>query len=348
MQIIPNAELCDFHTFSIQQTCKSLIIADSVEDIIQIYQNEAWAMLPKLVIGKGSNLLFTSPFNGIVIVNNLRGKSIHESESHWHLHISAGEDWPTLVGWTTDNGYFGLENLAQIPGCCGSAPIQNIGAYGVELSEVCEYVDILCLETYTTKRLTNDECQFGYRDSIFKRSLFGRAIIIAIGLILKKKWQANLSYGPLQTLDSKQTSAKEVFNKVTEIRAQKLPDPSKLGNAGSFFKNPIIQKAHFLELQKRFPDIIGYPHSEGVKIAAGWLIEHSGLKGCHVGGAQVHPQQALVLINRNCATSQDIIELAHKVQATVFSNYQIQLEHEVRFIGSSGETDLQSILEQKS
>ncbi len=348
MQILPNAELCDFHTFSIQQTCKSLIIADSIEDIIQIYQNETWSMLPKLVIGKGSNLLFTSPFNGVVIVNNLHGKSIHESETHWHLHISAGEDWPTLVRWTTDNGYFGLENLAQIPGCCGSAPIQNIGAYGVELSDVCQYVDILCLDTYTTKRLTKDECQFGYRDSIFKHSLFGRAIIIAVGLILKKKWQANLSYGPLQALDSTQVSAKEVFDTVTEIRAQKLPDPSKVGNAGSFFKNPIIPKVHFLELQQRFPNIVGYPHSKGVKVAAGWLIEHSGLKGYQIGGAQVHPHQSLVLINRDHATSQDIINLASKVQATVFSNYQIQLEHEVRFIGTNGETDLQSILEQKS
>lgn len=345
MQILTDADLSPFHTFSIAQTCSYLVEVQSIEDIKAVYMKSGWVQLPKLILGKGSNVLFTEKYQGVVVVNNLLGKSVRETEYHWHLHIAGGEDWPSLVEWSVKQGYLGLENLALIPGCCGSAPIQNIGAYGIELKDVCEYVDVLCLETFKTKRLTPEECQFGYRDSIFKHQLFQKVMIVAIGLKLAKRWQPNIDYGPLQSLKHDDLTAKQVFDRVCQVRMEKLPDPAKLGNAGSFFKNPIISQAQFDELHQQFPDMPAYPSANGVKVAAGWLIDQCQLKGVQVGGAQVHPNQALVLVNRGKATAHDVVNLAAQVRQTVLDKYQIELEHEVRFMGTHGETNLQTILE---
>ncbi|MCG9679268.1 UDP-N-acetylmuramate dehydrogenase [Vibrio sp. Isolate24] len=345
MQILANADLSRFHTFSISQTCSYLVEVTNVEEIQQAYQKREWLDLPKLILGKGSNVLFTQPYQGVVVVNNLLGKSITESDTHWHLHIAGGEDWPSLVKWSVEQGYYGLENLALIPGCAGSAPIQNIGAYGVELKDVCEYVDVLCLETFHTKRLSTEECRFGYRDSIFKHTLFQKVMVVAIGLKLPKQWSANIEYGPLQSLQSEPLNAQLVFERVCQIRTEKLPDPTKLGNAGSFFKNPVISNQQFENLSKQFPNIAAYPTQGGVKVAAGWLIDQCQLKGHQIGGAQVHPKQALVLVNKDNATAKDVVKLAATVRQTVFEKYQITLEHEVRFIGSQAETNLEEILE---
>ncbi|MCY9844258.1 UDP-N-acetylmuramate dehydrogenase [Vibrio caribbeanicus] len=345
MQIFAQADLCRSHTFSISQTCSYLVEVTTIDEIKYVYQKREWLKLPKLILGKGSNVLFTQPFQGIVVVNNLLGKSVNETDTHWLLHIAGGEDWPELVKWSVEQGYYGLENLALIPGCAGSAPIQNIGAYGVELKDICEYVDILCLETFNTKRMNSEECQFGYRDSIFKHDLFEKVIILAIGLKLPKQWSANTDYGPLQSLKSEMPSAPQVYEQVCTIRMEKLPDPAKVGNAGSFFKNPIISNQLFEDLKKQFPDLAAYPTEDGVKVAAGWLIEQCQLKGHQIGGAQVHPKQALVLINKNNATANDVIKLAATVRQAVLKKYQIALEHEVRFIGSHGETNLETIIE---
>ncbi len=343
MQIIANADLSQYHTFSIPQTCKHLVEVTSVDELIQVYQQ--WQHLPKLILGKGSNMLFTQPFDGVVVINRLLGKNVSETETDWLLHIAGGEDWPELVKWSVENGYDGLENLALIPGCAGSAPIQNIGAYGVELKDVCDYVDILCLESYTIKRLSAEECQFGYRDSIFKHALFEKAIVTAIGLKLPKAWQAKVNYGPLQALAPSEQTAANIFNRVCKIRMEKLPDPNTTGNAGSFFKNPIISLEHFHQLKQHFPDLVAYPASNGMKVAAGWLIDQCQLKGTQIGGAQVHPKQALVLVNAGNASSNDVIQLAQMVCSRVFERYGIQLEHEVRFMGSTSETHLHEILE---
>jgi len=348
MQITANADLRPYHTFSISQQCAFLVEVNSIDELKQVYLNAEWKDLSKLVLGKGSNMLFTEKYQGMVIINSLLGKEVTESDTHWHLHISGGEDWPSLVQWTVESGYPGLENLALIPGCAGSAPIQNIGAYGVELKDICEYVDILCLETFTVKRLSVGECQFGYRDSIFKHKLYQKAVIIAVGMKLAKNWQPNIEYGPLKSLESSELTAQQIFDRVCKIRMEKLPDPTVTGNAGSFFKNPVISKAHFEQLKNQFPDIVAYPADNGMKVAAGWLIDQCQLKGTSVGGAQVHPMQALVLINRNHATAEDIIQLAAKVRDAVFERYQIKLEHEVRFMGAKQETYLQNILEKQS
>ncbi len=347
MQILTDADLSAYHTFSISQTCAYLVEISSVQELISVYQNPQWQDLPKLMLGKGSNMLFTQPYQGVVIVNRLQGKQVLESERHWHLHIKAGEDWPSLVEWSVEQGYAGLENLALIPGCAGSAPIQNIGAYGIELKDVCEYVDVLCLETFEIKRLTNQECQFGYRDSIFKHELYQKAIVVAIGLKLSKNWEPNIEYGPLKSFDAQTVSAQEIFERVCQVRMDKLPDPAVTGNAGSFFKNPVIEEYHYTALKAQYPDLVAYPTDSGVKVAAGWLIDQCGLKGTAVSGAQVHPNQALVLVNRDNATANDIVELAAIVRAQVKEKYGIELEHEVRFIGALGETNLSEILEQR-
>lgn len=252
---------------------------------------------------------------------------------------------PSLVEWSVEQGIGGLENLAMIPGCSGSAPIQNIGAYGVELQDVCEYVDILCLDSFTVKRLSREECQFGYRDSIFKHSLYGKAIVVAIGLTLSKDWQPCNHYGPLKSLDMKTISPRVIFNEVCAIRSSKLPDPAVNGNAGSFFKNPVIEKDHYDRLTQTYPNIVGYESGDKIKVAAGWLIDQCQFKGRREGGAQVHPNQALVLINYNDASSSDVVRLANQVRTAVKEKFDITLEHEVRFMGKDGEINLDIALE---
>ena len=349
MQIKANADLSQYHTFAISQQCDFLVEAHSIADLIAIYQSPKWVHLPKLMLGRGSNMLFTQPFHGVVILNRLQGKAVTETDTAWHLHIAGGEDWPSLVKWSVSKGYPGLENLALIPGCCGSAPIQNIGAYGTELQDVCEYVDVLDLEDFTEQRLSAESCQFGYRDSIFKRELQGKVIITAIGLKLNKAWQANIEYGPLRALAEEYhaVNAQTIFDRVCQVRMEKLPDPNKIGNAGSFFKNPLIPMTQFEQLKQQFPEIVAYSAGNEMKVAAGWLIDQCQLKGFTVGGAQVHPKQALVLINANQASADDVVNLAAHIRDSVFQRYQIKLEHEVRFMGAVAETNLDTILEQR-
>lgn len=344
MQIQTNTSLAPYHTFGIEQTCQYLVTVTSLEELIAVYQSPQWQDLPKLLLGKGSNMLFTEPYQGVVIINQLLGKQVVETSQAYHLHIAGGEDWPQLVAWCVENGYAGLENLALIPGCAGSAPIQNIGAYGVEFKDICEYVEILCLDSFEVKRLTRDECQFGYRDSIFKHQLYQKAIVTGVGLVLAKEWQPNVGYGPLQQLQS--PTPRAIFERVCQVRMEKLPDPSVNGNAGSFFKNPVIPEAHFNNLKNQHPDMVAYPAGQGlVKVAAGWLIDQCGLKGHEVGGAQVHPNQALVIVNRGDASAQDVVILAAKVRDCVWQTYAIALEHEVRFMGPRQETRLEQICE---
>ncbi|WP_375754178.1 UDP-N-acetylmuramate dehydrogenase [Vibrio sp. HN007] len=344
MQIYQKASLKPFHTFSIESSCEFLVIVESVDDLISVYRNSEWAQLPKLMLGKGSNVLFTEHFNGVVVVNRITGKKVAEQEDAYLIHVEGGEDWPELVEWSVENGYAGLENLALIPGCAGSAPIQNIGAYGNEFKDFCAYVDVVWLEDFSTQRLTAEECEFGYRDSIFKRDYHGKCIIVAVGLKLPKEWSPNTSYGPLQAIAKSELTPERIFSEVCNIRMEKLPDPNKTGNAGSFFKNPVIESEQFRLLKQSYPSIVGYPSGNRVKVAAGWLIDQCGLKGVSRGGAQVHPNQALVLVNKDHATASDVIALASKVVSEVARRYEIHLEHEVRFMGATEETNLSECL----
>ncbi len=343
MQIKTNASLKAYHTFGIEQTCSYLAIVESVDDIIQLFHEQVFKDLPKLFLGKGSNVLFTEHFQGLVIINRLSGKAVKETDKHYLLHIEAGEDWPQLVSWCVEKGYGGIENLALIPGCAGSAPIQNIGAYGIELKDICDYVDILDLSTFETKRMSAEECEFGYRDSIFKHALYGQCFISAVGLKLNKQWQPINQYGPLQSIPTEQLTPSTIFERVCQVRQEKLPDPKKVGNAGSFFKNPVISQDHYDRLIELHPNLVAYPAESGMKVAAGWLIDQCGLKGTSVNGAQVNPLQALVLTNVDNCSANDVLALASLVKRTVWDKFQIELEHEVRFINKTGETNLSEI-----
>lgn len=346
MKLLPNASLKPFHTFAIDVKAEAIGEAESVEEMLALWRAETFSDKPKLILGEGSNLLFCEDFAGLVILNRVKGKTVTEDNNYWYLHIAGGENWHQLVSWSIENGMPGLENLALIPGCVGTSPIQNIGAYGVELKDSCQYVDVLNLDSGQTYRMTAEECQFGYRDSVFKHELKEGHVIVAVGFKLSKNWQPNVSYGPLAELAQKQDSVtpNAVFDAVCAIRRSKLPDPSVLGNAGSFFKNPVVKKAVAEAMLAKHPNVpVFHVDEEHSKLAAGWLIEQCNLKGKTIGGAKVHEKQALVIVNTGDATSDDIIQLARYAVNAVHTKFGIELEHEVRFMAATQETTLEAL-----
>jgi len=333
-----NSSLKSFNTFGIEACAKCIAPVESVDELIAAWTAAVSHEQPAIMLGEGSNVLFLDDFDGTVIVNRIKGIQIAEQPDAWLLHVGAGENWHQLVEKTLELGISGLENLALIPGCVGSSPIQNIGAYGVEIKQVCQYVDCIDLNTGKALRLTAEQCQFGYRDSIFKQPDYKHYAIVAVGLRLAKKWQPVLTYGPLAQLDPATVTAKQVFDSVCAMRTSKLPDPKVQGNAGSFFKNPVISAQQAQTLFIDYPNAPRYPQTDGqIKLAAGWLIDQCQLKGHRIGGAAVHRQQALVLINEDNASSADIVALAHYVRQQVGEKFNVWLEPEVRFIGNKHE-----------
>lgn len=340
-----NHSLKPYNTFNIDVQAQQIVVAKTIEELASAWQETKRNNQPALLIGEGSNILFLDDFAGTAIINRVQGVEIEEGEEAWHLHVGAGENWHKLVQYTLNKGLPGLENLAMIPGCVGSAPIQNIGAYGVELKNVCEYVDILDLISGEVMRLTAEECQFGYRDSVFKHQYQQGYAIVAVGLILKKLWVPVMTYGELSKLPPETVTPEQIFDSVCHTRSSKLPDPAITGNAGSFFKNPIVSNEIAAKILESYPDMPHYPHSDGaIKLAAGWLIDRCELKGFSVGGAAVHLQQALVLINKDQATGGDIVALAHEVRQRVGTKFNVWLEPEVRFIGAQGEQDAVEVI----
>lgn len=335
-----------FHTFGLTVQANKIIEITSIEQLKQEWDHCQARNEPVLFLGMGSNVLFTEDFHGTVMLNRLKGINQTEDEQHYYLHVNGGENWHELVEWAVNQDIGGLENLALIPGCAGSAPIQNIGAYGVEFKDVCEYVDVLNLASGEVFRLSNDECEFGYRESVFKHRLAQGYVIIAVGLKLAKQWQPILKYGELCKLDKTAVKKRDVFQIICETRGGKLPEPSKIGNAGSFFKNPVINKNHFNLLQQQYETIPHFPQADGtIKLAAGWLIDQCGLKGFSIGtDAAVHQHQALVLTNQGNASALDLLDLAQYVRQAVGEKFNVWLRPEVRFIGRTGEIDaLQAI-----
>lgn len=335
-----NHSLKPWNTFGIDQSANEIVCAENEQQLLDAWQSAHALNQPVLILGEGSNVLFLESFNGTVIVNRIKGIQVTEQPDAWLLHVGAGENWHQLVQYTLRNNMPGLENLALIPGCVGSSPIQNIGAYGVELKQVCDYVDCIELATGKRSRLTAEMCHFGYRDSIFKHEYQDRFAIVAVGLRLAKQWQPVLSYGDLTRLDPVTVTPQQVFDAVCHMRTTKLPDPKVNGNAGSFFKNPVVSQDTAQALLAQCPGAPHYTQHDGsVKLAAGWLIDQCQLKGVSVGGAAVHRQQALVLINSSNASSQDVVELAHCVRQKVGEKFAVWLEPEVRFIGAQGEVN---------
>ncbi|MEH6453433.1 MAG: UDP-N-acetylmuramate dehydrogenase, partial [Psychromonas sp.] len=302
-----NSSLKAFNTFAIEASAQTLFHFDNKQqlpELLTLVKNNRAQNKPILILGGGSNILFCDDFAGLVIKVDLLGIEIEESEQHFLLKIAAGEDWHKLVTECIDKGIDGLENLALIPGVVGAAPVQNIGAYGTEFKDFCESVEYIDLNKGTLHTLSAKECQFTYRHSIFKTVEMHNALITQVTLKLSKDWHPQSRYGQLSNIESSHEpiTAKQIYQSVCQIRSEKLPDPNKLGNAGSFFKNPIVSMELLKELLVLHPNMPHYPQQDGsAKLAAGWLIEQAGLKGTRVGGAAVHQQQALVLINQNNA-----------------------------------------------
>ena len=332
MKIQQNISLKNYNTFGISVNAKRFIAVTSVYELQQLLKTEKELFL----LSGGSNMLLTKDIEKLVVHIDIKGISIDkEDENAVYLTVNAGEDWHKFVVWCISNEYGGIENLSLIPGNVGTCPIQNIGAYGVEVKDTITRVEGLEIETGKLVSFSNEACKFGYRNSIFKNTHKGKIILTSVGFKLtKKNHQLNTSYGAIDAELALnkilKPTLKNVSDAVIAIRKSKLPDPKEIGNSGSFFKNPMISKELFLEIQKENPNIPNYPVSETeIKIPAGWLVEQSGFKGKRFGDAGVHEKQALVLVNYGNATGEEIHQLAKKIQATVFTNFKISLEIEV-------------------
>ncbi len=337
-EIRQNVDLTALTTFGIKAFARYYTELNTVADFASLLQNEIFKTNKRLIIGGGSNLLFTKDFDGLVIRNCLRGISIVENEEKTVLvRVAAGEVWHEFVMWCIDNGYAGLENLSLIPGCVGASPMQNIGAYGVEIKEVFEKLEALKMSDGGLHTFSKEACEFGYRESVFKRKYKDQFLITAVYYRLRKEATVNTSYGAitaqLAEMGVLQPGIKDVSNAVMAIRRSKLPDPNVNGNAGSFFKNPEVSAELYHEVKQKYPDLVAYPLPDGrYKLAAGWLIEQAGLKGLEVEGAAVHLKQALVLINKNGATGKAVLKLSEQVIARVKEKYNVELEREVNIV----------------
>ncbi len=322
----------------IQAVADFFVEVHSVSELKVALRYSKTNALRTMILGGGSNVLFTTDFKGLVILNRIEGVEIvSDSDQEVILKAGAGENWHELVLYCVDKGYGGIENLSLIPGTVGAAPIQNIGAYGVELVDVFVELELLDRESEDIRTLSKSECNFGYRDSVFKRELKDKVIITSVTLKLSKSGNPNYEYASLkQNLKSKgidEPTIKQVSDAVIEVRQSKLPDPDEIGNTGSFFKNPVIPVFQYDELKQTFPDLPGYPVTERqVKVPAGWLIEKAGWKGKRNGNAGVHDKQALVLVNHGNATGEELLELAGLIQGSVKEKFEINLIPEVNLI----------------
>lgn len=336
MQIHNNHSLKKYNTFGIDANCKRLIILETEVDIVHYFENLNSGN-QFLLLGGGSNLLIKNNLDYDVLKPDLQGISVvKEDTDSITLEVMAGENWHNLVEYLVTSNYFGFENLALIPGKVGTAPIQNIGAYGVEQEQHFVSLRGYNIESKQFETYTKEQCQFGYRSSIFKSELKGKFIITSVQYKLRKTDNPNLSYNELNKylIDRElDTTAKNVFEAVINIRTNKLPSPSQLGNSGSFFKNPIITQSEFDRISSEYSDLRGFPQGDDtVKISAGWLIEKAGLKGYRVGDAAVYDKHALILVNYGNATGSDIWKIAEHVIGTVFEKFQIKLEPEVNVV----------------
>jgi len=333
MKSYQSYSLKEHNTFALPAVCPSIHFPTSINEIREAFQQING---PFYVLGEGSNTLFIDEATPTIIKPNIKGITVTENGGNFLITAGCGENWHQLVTFCMENGYGGVENLALIPGCVGAAPVQNIGAYGVELADVIMHVNWFEFDTQKVHCFDKDACQFAYRDSIFKKALLGKGIIVDITLSLPKLWQPKLTYTGLDQLDSK-VSIADVFQKVIAIRQEKLPDPMVLPNCGSFFKNPIVSQKKFQTLLTEFGEMPAYPQANGtVKLAAGWLIEKAGYKGFRMGDVGVHEFQALVLVNYGTKKGEKLAQLASLVQAEIHKKFNLSLEAEVRVLSDAG------------
>jgi UDP-N-acetylmuramate dehydrogenase len=337
MQILNNVSLKPFNTFGIDAKASFFVVTDHPDQVQILFKSQEFNNIPKLILGGGSNILFKNDFEGLVLKSNFQGIT-HSFINSNQLIVTAGagENWDALVQFCVNNKWGGLENLSLIPGSVGASPIQNIGAYGVELKDVFSHLEALDLQTFEIRRFSHEECGFAYRNSVFKNELKNRFLITSVSFILSTKPLFNLSYPALRDEIMKsglETTLKSVADAVVRIRQSKLPDPEQLGNAGSFFKNPVVDSAKFDSLKSEHPLIPSFSQQDDmVKIPAAWLIEQCGWKGKRFGDAGVHTLQPLVLVNYGRANGLEILDLAGRIRESVFNRFNILLEAEVNII----------------
>lgn len=336
MQIEQNISLRQFNTFGIDVKTKLFSSFSNLEELDALLTTHP--KLPKLILGGGSNVLFTRDYQGLVLKNELRGIDlIKEDGNHVYVKAGAGENWHRFVQYTLSRNWAGLENLSLIPGNVGASPMQNIGAYGVELKEVFDELEAYNKVEKKVQTFSVNDCEFGYRESVFKKKYRDHYVILNVTFRLNKKPHFNTSYGAIeQELDRmgvKDLNIHVISQAVINIRSAKLPNPDEIGNAGSFFKNPEISRKKFQDMQSAFPGIVGYSlANDAVKLAAGWLIEQAGWKGVRRGDAGCHAKQALVLVNYGSATGRQIFDLSEDILKSVKQKFGIQLEREVNII----------------
>ncbi|MFV8366572.1 UDP-N-acetylmuramate dehydrogenase [Flavobacterium sp. XS1P27] len=337
MEIVHNFSLKKHNTFGIEAKAKQFVAVHSVQDLKTILQENKTEQ--KFILGGGSNMLLTKDIDALVIHIDLKGKKIiEENDDFVWVESQAGESWHEFVLWTIDQNFGGLENMSLIPGNVGTTPVQNIGAYGTEIKDTFVSCKAMTIESQEMKTFTNDECHFGYRESIFKNKAKNQFVITSVVFKLTKtNHKINTSYGDISSELAKNNiinpTLKDVSNAVIAIRQSKLPDPKELGNSGSFFKNPILLKSDFEKIHQQFPEMKYFDISETeVKVPAGWLIEQAGFKGKRFGDAGIHKNQALVLVNYGNATGQEILNVSKDIQETIFKTFGIHIEAEVNVI----------------
>ncbi len=338
MQIQEKVSLKSFNTFGIDATARYFATFSSAEELVQLLADPICHNNQRLILGGGSNLLLTRNFEGIVLKNELKGiELISQDEQHYYVRSNAGEAWHSFVMHCIEKNYAGAENLSLIPGCVGASPMQNIGAYGVEIKDIFHSLDAMHISDRTIKTFTLDECAFGYRESIFKRKEKGNWIILSVTFRLNKRAVLNTSYGSIEEeldkMNLDKISIRDIAKAVINIRSSKLPDPAVVGNAGSFFKNPVVPVEVYDAIKRSYNNAPSYPlNDHEVKVPAGWLIEHAGWKGKNLGRYGVHDRQALVLVNYGGATGKEIYDLSTSIINDIKQKFGIELEREVNII----------------
>ena len=334
MQVETGVNLKPYNTFGLPAVARSLVRITRDADVRGVVDHPQFGRAPKFILGGGSNIVLTRDMPQVVLKIEVRGmRLVEQREDAWIVEAGAGESWHDFVAWTLAQGYPGLENLALIPGTVGAAPVQNIGAYGIELADRFESLDAVDLMTGRGVQLSAPFCVFGYRDSVFKHALAGRSVIVRVRFRLPRPWRPVLGYLDLERKIAQTgittPDARQIFDWVIAIRRAKLPDPASLGNAGSFFKNPLVTPEQCRDIIGRDPEVVHYPMADGrIKLAAGWLIDSCGWKGKSVGKAGVYEKQALVLVNRGDAIGSEVMTLARAIQESVYGKFGIRLELE--------------------
>lgn len=341
MHILQHEPLQAYNTLSLEGRARALVRASTEHELLQALQWAAERSLPVIPLGEGSNVVIAGDVNALVVLTGMQGINVLEDDADTVMvRVAAGENWHQFVRWALDQGYYGLENLALIPGTVGAAPIQNIGAYGVELASFVREVHCLSLTDGKGQSVQGDECRFGYRDSVFKHALQDKLVITAVDLLLSRRPCVKADYPALASALKQRgvpaATPRTVFDTVVDIRRSKLPDPSRVPNAGSFFKNPVLADNLAKELLQEFPGLPAYPQADGqTKLPAAWLIDYCGWKGRKRDGLGIHPEHALVIVNYGNNSGEALLSLAEEVAGSVLETFGIVLEIEPRIYGKA-------------